>query len=52
MGNKALIRVLILFVVVGAIALIIKLTGPGKIETVQSSTDREKVFANFGSSED
>lgn len=47
MGNKALIRVLILFVVVGAIALIIKLTGPGKIETVQSSTDREKVFDNF-----
>ena len=47
MGNKALFRLLIVFVVVGAIALLFLMFRPGKIETVTSSTDREKVFANF-----
>ncbi|MCB1061322.1 MAG: DUF4340 domain-containing protein [Verrucomicrobiae bacterium] len=47
MGQKALIRLLIIFVVIGAIALVVKLVGTGNVQTVASSTDREKVFDNF-----
>ncbi len=47
MGQKALIRLLVIFAVVGVLALILKLTGPGKVETITSTTDREKVLPDF-----
>jgi len=48
MGSKALIRLLIIFAAVAAVALIVKFTGPGTVETVSGSgADREKVFPDF-----
>ncbi|MCB1231517.1 MAG: DUF4340 domain-containing protein [Verrucomicrobiae bacterium] len=47
MGQKALIRLLVIFAVVGVIALIVKLAGPGKVETISNTTEREKVFPDF-----
>ena len=47
MGQKALIRLLIIFALVGVVALILKLTGPGKVETITATTEREKIFPDF-----
>lgn len=47
MGQKALIRLLVIFAAIGAVALVVKFIDPGKVATVASSTDRDKVFDNF-----
>ncbi|MCB1087064.1 MAG: DUF4340 domain-containing protein, partial [Verrucomicrobiae bacterium] len=47
MGQKALIRLLVIFAVLGAVALLLKAIGPGKVDTVTATTDRSKVFENL-----
>ncbi|MBL9153450.1 MAG: DUF4340 domain-containing protein [Verrucomicrobiales bacterium] len=47
MGQKALIRLLAVFAVFGAVALILKFVDPGRVETVAATTDRSKVFDNL-----
>ncbi|MCB1236576.1 MAG: DUF4340 domain-containing protein [Verrucomicrobiae bacterium] len=47
MGPKALIRLLIVLAALGAIALIVKFTQPGQVETVTTGSDRTKVFEDF-----
>lgn len=47
MGQKALIRLLIVFAVIGVIAAILHFTSPGKVETITNTSEREKVFPDF-----
>ncbi len=48
MGKKALIKLLIILVVIGAIATILRFTGTGgSVDTVSSSEDKTNVFPDF-----
>ena len=48
MGSKALVRLVVILAVVGVIAVIVKLTGSGTVESVSGSgASRDKVFEDF-----